>query len=108
MSAILTRFGLYTILVVLAVFVARENVDGIPYTHLITDTLLVQVGLAGVVMAVAGVIIGPFERLQAKGARSKKCVVCKAPVIAGKMYCRTHLREIIDKEDYRRHDAIRR
>jgi hypothetical protein len=106
MSAILTRFGLYTILIVLAVFVLRENVDGIPYGEFLTDTLLVQVGLAGVVLAVVGVILGPFERLRT-GSR-KKCVVCRAPVIVGKTYCRTHLREIIDKEDYRRHDAIRR
>lgn len=107
MSAILTRFGLYTILVVLAVFVLRENVDGIPYGEFLTDTLLVQVGLAGVVLAVVGVILGPFERLRTKTSR-KKCVVCRAPVIVGKMYCRTHLREILEKEDYRRHDAIRR
>lgn len=107
MSAILTRFGLYTILIVLAVFVLRENVDGIPYTEFLTDTLLVQVGLAGVVMVVAGIVIGPLERLQTKTSR-KKCVVCRAPVIVGKMYCRTHLREIIEKEDTRQRDAIRK
>ena len=107
MSAILTRFGLYTILVVLAVFVLRENVKGIPYSEFLTDSLLVQVGLAGVVLAVVGVIIGPFERLRTKTAR-KKCVVCRAPVIVGKLYCRTHLREIIEAEDSRRHDPVRR
>lgn len=107
MSAILTRFGLYTILVVLAVFVLRENVDGIPYTEFLTDTLLVQVGLAGVVMVVAGIVLGPFERLQSKTSR-KKCVVCRAPVIVGKLYCRTHLREILEAEDSRRHDPVRR
>lgn len=107
MSAILTRFGLYTILLVLAVFVLRENVDGIPYTDFLTDTLLVQVGLAGVVMVLVGIILGPFERLQAKGSR-KKCVVCRAPVIVGKLYCRTHLRELLEAEDARRHDPTRR
>ncbi|MFN2239479.1 MAG: hypothetical protein ABR524_08800 [Thermoanaerobaculia bacterium] len=107
MSAILTRFGLYTILVVLAVFVLRENVDGIPYTELLTDTLLVQIALAGVIMVVAGIILGPFERLQTKASR-KRCVVCRAPVIVGKMYCRTHLREILENEDARRHDPVRR
>jgi hypothetical protein len=106
MSAILTRFGLYTILVVLAIFLLRENVRGIPYADILSDTLLVQIGLAGVVLAVVGVIIGPFERLRADSR--KKCVVCRGPVIVGKLYCRTHLREIIEAEDARRHDPIRR
>jgi hypothetical protein len=107
MSAILTRFGLYTILVVLAVFILRENFQGIPYAGFLSDTLLVQIGLAGVVLAVVGVIIGPFERLRTKSSR-KKCVVCRGPVIVGKLYCRTHLREILEAEDARRHESIRR
>jgi predicted nucleic acid-binding Zn ribbon protein len=107
MSAILTRFGLYTILIVLAVFVLRENVPDIPYSELLVDSLLVQIGLAGLVLVVTGIVIGPFERHRSRHSQ-KKCIVCRGPVLVGKMYCRTHLREILEDEDSRRHDSIRR
>ena len=74
MSAILIRFGLYTILALLAVFVLREQIE-LPREELLTDALLVQVGIASVAMLVAGFVMKLFEKATTKRPKGR-CIVC--------------------------------
>lgn len=108
MSAILTRFGLYTLLLALAVFVLREEMSGFPYGEILTNQLLGQIALAGLALAVLGLVTGIFESRRARSIKKKKCVICRGPVLVGEMYCRTHLRQVIADEEDRRHAPIRR
>ncbi|MGH9456939.1 MAG: hypothetical protein ACRD2J_04790 [Thermoanaerobaculia bacterium] len=106
MSAILIRFGLYTILLMLALFILNEQVE-LPRAELITNELLAQMGFAGFGLVVLGAITAVFEKTQKKG-RKGRCVICKKPILVGDMYCREHLRQVIADEQDRIHATMRR
>ena len=107
MSAILIRFGLYTILLLLAVFVLREQLD-MPREEMLTDALLVQVAIAAVVMLIAGFVMRLFEKATTKRPKGR-CIVCKRKVLTGPTYCRDHLRELVGEERERgRHEPLAR
>ncbi|HUP64443.1 MAG TPA: hypothetical protein VM557_04090 [Thermoanaerobaculia bacterium] len=107
MSAILIRFGLYTILLLLAVFVLREQVN-LPKEELLTDALLVQAAIAAVVMLIAGFVMKLFEKAATKLPKGR-CIICKRKVLSGQTYCRDHLRELVGEERERgRHEPLPR
>lgn len=101
MSAILMRFGLYTILLMLALFVAGQYVD-LPRHDLLTNELLTRMGIAGVALFSAGALFALFEKTQRKGTKGR-CVLCRKPILVGDKYCREHLRQIIAEEQDRIH-----
>lgn len=107
MSSILLRFGLYTILLMLGLFVANQYVE-LPRAELITNELLVQMGLAGAALVAAGLVFSIFEKTQKKGTKGR-CIICRRPILVGDKYCREHLRQIIAEEQDRIHaPAVRR
>ncbi|HVR44963.1 MAG TPA: hypothetical protein VMS56_16145 [Thermoanaerobaculia bacterium] len=99
MSPILIRFGLYTMIFVLAIFVLREMMT-LPGEDLLTERLLGQMAAASVVLVAAGMIVRVFEKAT-HGRKKSKCSVCSRPVILGETYCREHLREMIVEEQQR-------
>lgn len=105
MSATLLRTGLIIIALVLALFIARDVLSDIPAMALITPALLAQAGAVGLVLAAAGLIMRPFEKVAAHS--KKKCVVCRKPVFGKEMYCREHLRVMLEEEDERTHGTRR-
>lgn len=103
MANLLIRFGLYTILITLALFILREQVRELPFGEYLTDALLGETALAGLAMTVIGIVLLPLDRKRQKKVGKGKCVICRRPVIVGQLYCREHLRQMLAEEDDRRH-----
>lgn len=107
MHATLLRLGLWTMILILGIYVVREaNIDQ-PWSQLITDALLTQALAVSALLVVAGIV----ARILGKGAKvitKNRCTVCREPVPSGAIYCRAHLRSILHDEDDKRHLPTRR
>ena len=53
-------------------------------------------------VAGAGIVLRILER-GAKVVIRNRCIVCRAPIDHGAIYCREHLRSILSREDERTH-----
>ncbi|HEU5162924.1 MAG TPA: DNA internalization-related competence protein ComEC/Rec2 [Thermoanaerobaculia bacterium] len=101
MSSFFIRLGLYAILVMLAVFVAGQAFE-LPYAEYLTSAHLGQVGVAGLAVIAAGIVLRIFEKVRRKTKKGKgRCIICKRPVLVGDKYCREHLRQVIGEEQDR-------
>lgn len=102
MSTTLLRLGLWTLILVLVVYVLAAAYHDAPWAELISTAMLVQVMAVAVILIVAGIVL----RIVGKGAAvvsKNRCTVCRAPVPPGAIYCRAHLRAILYEEDDRTH-----
>lgn len=104
MSTTLLRLGLWTLILVLVVYVLAAAYHDAPWTELVSTSMLVQtMVLAGLLIA-AGIVL----RVLGKGAAvvsKNRCKVCRAPVPPGAIYCRAHLRAILYDEEDRSHST---
>lgn len=105
MSGTLLRFGLWVVLIALALYVIHETFPDAPQAEFISAPMLQKIGLVGVGLVVLGFVISLFEKAAAKTFRQQRCTVCRRPVMHGEIYCREHLRRILD-EEHDRHHAI--
>lgn len=96
------RLGLWTLILVLVLFVASTSMPELPFLDLVSHELLSQVLIASVVLIIAGVILKIFDRGK-KVVVKNRCRVCKAPIVPGALYCRQHLRSILYEEEDRTH-----
>ena len=108
MSTTLLRLGLWTMILVLALYVLDETYPDEPLADLISGPLLQQI----LVVAVLVILLGIVLRILSKGAAvviKNRCRVCRTPIVPGAIYCREHLRTILSDEDDRTHNTrIRR
>ena len=102
MATTLLRIGLWTLILVLALYVlAAAHVDA-PWTELIPTKMLVQAMVLAVLLIGAGVAM----RILGVGAADvtkNRCRVCRTPIPHGAMYCREHLRNILHEEEDKTH-----
>ena len=104
MSSTLFRLGLWMLVVILAVFVMRETYNESALAELVEDTLLQQAMMLAVLIVAAGVVLKIFEK--GKNAVVKnRCRTCGRPVPSGAIYCREHLRSVLDLEDRKTHNT---
>jgi predicted nucleic acid-binding Zn ribbon protein len=102
MYTTLLRLGLWTLVLVLATYVFRESMAEPKIAELIPSEMLAQALVVGVVLIVAGML----ARLFGKGAKvvsKNRCSVCRTPIASGAIYCRAHLRAILQEEDEKTH-----
>lgn len=102
MSSTLLRLGLWIILLVIAAYVIHETYADQQLAEYIPLTMLTKALALGGLLLVAGVVTRMFE----KGARvvqKNRCVVCRTEIPTGAIYCRTHLRSVLQKEEDRTH-----
>lgn len=104
MSSTLLRFGLWTLVLILALYVVKETYPGAPLAELIEPQMLQQVFVLALVLLAAGVVVKMFEKGQ-KVVTKTRCKVCGKTVAAGAIYCREHLRSVLDLEDRRTHNT---
>ena len=102
MANTLLRLGLWTLILVLVLYVLATSYSHEPWTELIPLRMLQQA------LVVSGVLIGLgiVLRILGKGAdvvRKNRCRVCRTPIPAGAIYCRAHLRAVLHEEDDRTH-----
>lgn len=102
MSPILLRLGLWTLVVVLALYVVHESFEESPVTEYVPLPMLQKALAIGVLLLVAGLVLRIFEK-GAKTVAKNRCAICRTPIPHGAIYCREHLRTILHQEEDRTH-----
>lgn len=102
MSTTLLRLGLWTLILVMVLYVLATTYHEEPWAELIPMEMLRQVLILAGIVIVAGIVL----RILGKGARvvsKNRCRVCRTPIPSGAIYCRAHLRTILEEEDEKTH-----
>lgn len=103
MATTLLRLGLWTVILVLVLFVLATTYPEAPWAELIPMAMLQQALTVGVAVVAAGIVM----RILGKGAKvvssKNRCQICRRPIASGALYCREHLRSIIAQEDEKTH-----
>jgi hypothetical protein len=102
MSSTLLRLGLWVILVVVALYVLHETYSGLPLEDFLPMPMLTKALALGGILIAAGFVTRILEK-GAKVVTKNRCVVCKTPVPPGAIYCRAHLRNVLQREEDRAH-----
>lgn len=104
MATTLLRLGLWTMILVLALYVIDETYPDQPIAEMISRSLMQQVLVVSVLVIATGIVL----RILGKGAAvvgKNRCRVCKTGIPAGAIYCRAHLRTILHDEEDRTHSS---
>jgi hypothetical protein len=103
MSSTLLRLGLWITILVLSLYVMRETLEGSRVRELVEMALLGKALTLGALLIVAGVIARAFEKTARKITAKNRCRVCRTPIAPGAIYCREHLRRMLELEDEKSH-----
>ena len=102
MSATLLRVGLWIVLAGVVLFVVRTAYPTMPAAEYFPADTLVKAIAVGAVLVAAGIVMRMLEK-GAKVVTKNRCQVCRTPIAPGAIYCREHLRNVLHKEEDRRH-----
>ena len=102
MSNTLLRLGLWTVILVLALYVLDESFADEPFAEIIDASLLQKALVVGGAVIIAGMILRILEKGK-KAVIKNRCRVCRTALPPGAMYCREHLRSILSDEDEKTH-----
>ncbi len=90
-------------------FIFDSHFDETPLGQLITPTLLQHMLIFSGALIVIGVILAIVDKTTHKVVSGKnRCRVCGVGVPHGAIYCRQHLRSVLEAEDRRTHSGITR
>jgi uncharacterized membrane protein len=107
MSSTLLRVGLWIVLIVVVLYVLQQTFEEGPVAEYVPLGMLQKTLILGVLAIVAGITLRVLE----KGARvvhKNRCVVCKVAVPPGAIYCREHLRGMLEREHDKTHTTRNR
>lgn len=102
MATTLLRLGLWTLILVLALYVLSSTYSEEDWATMIPGTMLVQAMALAVLLIVVGVILRILG-VGAAAVNKNRCRVCRTPIVHGAMYCRAHLRTILHEEEDKTH-----
>ncbi|HKB78614.1 MAG TPA: hypothetical protein VKH35_02755 [Thermoanaerobaculia bacterium] len=102
MSSTLFRLGLWTILAVIALYVLHETYAATPLVDYFSTPMLQKALVVGILLLASGMVARMFEK-GAKVAIRNRCAVCKTAIPKGAIYCRAHLRSVLQREDEKTH-----
>jgi hypothetical protein len=102
MASTLLRLGLWVVLAVVALYVLHETYAGTHLEEYFSTPMLQKALIVGILLVVAGVVMRVLEK-GAKKVVKNRCAICKTPVPTGAIYCRAHLRNVLQREDERTH-----
>jgi hypothetical protein len=103
MSSTLLRLGLWVVLAVVALYVLHETYAETHLAEYFSTPMLQKVLVVGGLLVVAGLIMRVVERGAKRVVHKNRCTICKVPVPDGAIYCREHLRRVLQREDERTH-----
>ena len=104
MSTTILRSGLWLLVLVLALYVIHESYVDQQFVDMIPVTMLQHALLLSGLLVIVGVGMRVLEKGQ--GVVSKnRCKICRTPIPSGGIYCRAHLRHVLDLEDRRTHSG---
>jgi hypothetical protein len=104
MSGTLLRLGLWIVLIVLALYVLRETYDDSPIQEYLTASVLQRAGAVGLALIAVGAVLEMLGTAAHKVKRSH-CATCRRPIPPGEIYCREHLRRVLEVEHDRTHST---
>lgn len=103
MYATVLRLGLWTLILVLGLYVLAATFPDEHWAELIPPPMLKQALVLSILLIVAGVVL----RVLGIGVRAvvprNRCKICKTEIPHGAIYCREHLRTILADEDEKTH-----
>lgn len=103
MATTLLRLGLWTVILVLVLFVLASTYPDETWAEMIPMPMLQQALTLAVFVVAAGIVM----RILGKGAKvvtvRNRCRTCRKPIPVGGLYCREHLRSILAEEDEKTH-----
>ena len=103
MSSTLLRLGLWITLAVVALYVLHETYAGTQLEAYFSESMLQKSLVVGLLMIGAGMVTRLLEKGASKVIPKNRCKVCKTSIPPGAIYCRQHLRSVLDREDQRTH-----
>jgi len=98
MSSTLLRLGLWVSLLAIVAYVLHETFADQELAEMIPVAMVVKAIALGAILAVAGLVMRMLEK-GSSAVMKNRCVVCKAPVPSGAIYCRAHLRAVLHHEE---------
>jgi hypothetical protein len=104
MSGTLLRFGLWIVLIVLALYVLGETYTNSALQEYASGAVLQKAGIFGLVLIAAGWVASFFDKVDLKTDYSR-CLQCRKLIPRGELYCRQHLRRVLDVEHDRTHNT---
>jgi hypothetical protein len=102
MASTVLRLGLWTLIIVLSLYVVHESFEELPVAEYVPIGMLSKALGVGAALLLLGIILRMFEK-GAKAVVRHRCAVCRTPIPKGAIYCRAHLRKILHEEDDRAH-----
>lgn len=104
MATTLLRLGLWTIILVLVLYVLATSYADSTWAELISVTMLQQALVLAGVLVITGIVLRVLG-VGAKVVIKNRCRVCRTPIVSGAIYCREHLRSILADEDDKTHQT---
>ena len=102
MHSTLLRLGLYTLILVLGLYVVHDSFENEPVADLIPMKMLQQALIVSGVLIVAGIVASVLAKGK-KAVAKNRCRVCRTPIAEGSLFCRAHLRSMLSDEDEKTH-----
>lgn len=109
MSSTVLRAGLWLMILTIVAFIFDSRFDETALGQLITPALLQHMLIFSGALIAVGIVLAIVEKTTHKVSTSKnRCRVCGASVPHGAIYCRAHLRSVLEAEDRRTHSGTTR
>lgn len=102
MSLTLQRLGLWLLVLVLALYVVHEAYAEQTWAEMIPMPMLQKVLVLSLLLLVAGLVMRVVEKGKKKVTKNR-CQTCGTVIAPGAIYCREHLRNVLELEDRRTH-----
>lgn len=106
MAITILRLGLWILILSLALYVLDTSITNSPFAELVNVGLVQQVMYFGAALFVIGLAMRLFGKTASKVLqKSTHCRVCNVSIANGQIYCRTHLRGMLEREDRKTHST---
>ncbi len=106
MSVTILRLGLWILILSLALYVLDTSITNSPFAELVSVGLVQNLMVLGGFLFVLGFVLRLFNKTAGKVLqKTTHCRVCNTVIPNGQIYCRPHLRGMLDREDRKTHNT---
>jgi hypothetical protein len=107
MSSTLLRLGLWILILSLALYVIDTSFSHSPLAGFVGLDLLSKLFILSGALVAAGIVVRLFDKTAVKVLSKNHCRVCNTVIPQGAIYCRPHLRGMLEREDRKTHSGSR-
>lgn len=106
MAITILRLGLWILILSLALYVLDTSMTNSPFAELVNVGLVQNVMYLGAALFVVGLVMRIFGGTASKVLqKNNHCRVCNTVIPHGQIYCRVHLRGMLEREDRKTHNT---